>query len=71
MSQTITVKIGGMSCDHCAKTVREALEQLPYVVEVEVNRKKEWAVIQASAELDYALISQAVDEVGYEALGII
>lgn len=29
--ESVTVKIEGMSCDHCVRAVREALEQLPDV----------------------------------------
>ncbi len=35
-----TVSITGMSCGHCATTVREALEKVSGVSNVTVNQKK-------------------------------
>lgn len=65
MSQTVALKITGMTCQHCVKHTREALEKVPGVEQVEVSLEPGQAVIQGNAPID-ALI-QAVKDAGYEA----
>lgn len=39
------LKIGGMSCQHCVKTVTEAITELPGVRRAKVNLRKAEAVV--------------------------
>lgn len=55
-----TVKIEGMMCEGCVKSVKESLEKVPGVTNVEVNLKKGTATIQGDAD-DDALIRAVVD----------
>ncbi len=62
----IRLKIEGMTCEHCVKSVREALSKVPGVDEVaEINLKPGEAVIAGEPSID-ALLA-AVREEGYEA----
>lgn len=49
MSQTIILKIEGMSCGHCQMTVENALKAVPGVTEAKVNLAKKEAVVTGSA----------------------
>lgn len=65
MSESINLKISGMSCGHCQKSTHSALEAVAGVDSVEVNLEPGGAVITGSASAD-SLIS-AVVEAGFEA----
>ncbi|HJW08765.1 MAG TPA: cation transporter [Holophagaceae bacterium] len=60
-----TLKITGMTCGHCARSVTEALQAVPGVVKAEVSLPKGEARVEGAAELG-ALIA-AVKEEGYGA----
>jgi copper chaperone CopZ len=63
MSTTITVE--GMSCDHCEQTVEEALQDVPGVTDVTVDRETDQASVDGDAD-DTALVD-AVENAGYTA----
>ncbi len=65
MSDTIHLKITGMSCGHCQKNATKALEAVAGVESVEVNLEPGGAVITGTANSDSLII--AVVEAGYEA----
>ena len=55
-----TLKIEGMMCEGCVKSVKEALEKVPGITSVDVNLKKGTAVVQGDAD-DETLIKAVVD----------
>ena len=55
-----TLKIEGMMCEGCVKSVKEALEKVPGITSVDVNLKKGTAVVQGDVE-DETLIKAVVD----------
>ncbi len=62
----IHLKIEGMTCEHCAKSVREALAKIPGVEDVpEVSVERGEALVTGNADAE-ALIA-AVRGEGYEA----
>lgn len=60
MSKT-TLKIEGMMCEGCVKTVRTALENVGGVTSVDVNLKKGTAIVIHDGVSDESLISAVVD----------
>jgi uncharacterized membrane protein YraQ (UPF0718 family)/copper chaperone CopZ len=60
-----TLKISGMTCSHCERTVREALEDLPGIESVRVDLEKGAARV-AGEVLDAALLRRTVEELGYK-----
>lgn len=60
MSKT-TLKIEGMMCEGCVKTVKTALESIQGVTSVEINLKKGTAVVIHDGVSDTDLISAVVD----------
>jgi copper chaperone len=63
---TATLTIGGMSCQHCVRAVREALETVPGVTisRVEIGSAEvSFDPAQSSAEA----IAAAVSDAGYDA----
>ncbi|WP_135366656.1 heavy-metal-associated domain-containing protein [Halosimplex halophilum] len=63
MSETISVE--GMTCEHCERTVEEALEDVDGVSSAKADREAESATVEGDADTD-ALVS-AVDKAGYDA----
>lgn len=55
-----TLKIEGMMCEGCVKSVKDALEKVPGITSVDVNLKKGTAVVQGDAD-DETLIKAVVD----------
>ena len=63
------LKIGGMSCQHCVKTVTDALRELRGVRRAKVNLRKSEAVVHFDASLvTTANLTEAITAVGFEVL---
>jgi copper chaperone CopZ len=60
-----TLKIGGMTCDHCSATVTKALEKVSGVRSAQVDLANGEAVVTGAAAVQSLI--QAVKEEGYEA----
>ncbi len=56
-----TLKIEGMMCEGCAKSVKDGLEKVGGVQSVEVNLKKGTAAVVHEGASDEALIAAVVD----------
>lgn len=64
------VLIEGMSCNHCVHHVTEALSEIDGVSNVTVKLEEKQALIEVeNNSLDEA-IKFAIDEAGYEVVGI-
>jgi len=61
----IELKVSGMTCEHCERAVKQALEAVPGVTGVSVDRDAGRASVQGSADAP-ALVA-AVEEEGYGA----
>ncbi|OLS01979.1 copper chaperone CopZ [Tissierella creatinophila DSM 6911] len=64
------ILIEGMSCGHCVKHVSEALSELNGVSNVDVNLEAKTALFDATSDVQDKDIKFAIDEVGYEVVGI-
>lgn len=64
MSQAHDLRIRGMSCGHCVKAVKAALEQVPGVerADVEVGSAR----VLAEPGVDRDALAAALREAGYE-----
>jgi copper chaperone len=66
--ETMTLKVGGMSCGGCVKSVTGVLEALPGVAKAEVSLEKAEAVISYEAgKVGREQMVQAIDDAGFEA----
>jgi copper ion binding protein len=62
-----TLKIEGMSCEHCVQHVTEALKALGGVKSAKVNLKKKSAEVDHDESVSLEALKAAVSEAGYEA----
>jgi copper ion binding protein len=61
-----TLKISGMSCDHCVHHVTEALKGVPGVSTATVSLKDESAEVKHEDTVTLESLRAAVEEAGYE-----
>jgi copper chaperone len=62
-----TLKINGMTCEHCVKTVTEALSATDGVSDVKVNLKKGEATLRFDeSALTIEGLGKVITEAGYE-----
>ncbi|MBF6100155.1 heavy-metal-associated domain-containing protein [Nocardia cyriacigeorgica] len=66
MSNTTTVTVTGMTCGHCASSVREEVGKIDGVTSVGVDLASGLVTIDSAAPVDRDAIAAAVDEAGYE-----
>jgi mercuric reductase len=64
---TYTFHITGMTCDHCAKSIEEALAGMTGVMEAQVSYDEGTARIKTEAGVDSAMLIDAVQGVGFGA----
>lgn len=57
----VNLDIEGMSCMHCARTVKTALESVPGVLRADVNWERGKAVVEAE-EVEVDRLAEAVEE---------
>ena len=63
------ISVEGMSCGHCVKHVNEALVDLG-AKDVEVSLEKKLATAEISPEITDEAIKLAIEDAGYEVVGI-
>ncbi len=64
------ILIEGMTCGNCVRHATEALSELIGVSDVEVNLAGKFALIEASNDVKDEDIKLALDESGYDVVGI-
>jgi copper chaperone len=66
--KTTTIKIGGMSCDGCKKSVTRALTAVPGVGNAEVSLERAEATIAFDPEkVSKSALVEAVEDAGFSA----
>ncbi|MDX1611428.1 MAG: heavy metal-associated domain-containing protein [Candidatus Thermoplasmatota archaeon] len=66
-SEKIDVNVAGMTCEHCAQAVEDALGEVEGVKSVKVDLAKGRARVRAGDGTDQQALVEAVTEAGYEA----
>ena len=67
--QKTKLKIGGMSCQHCVKTVKDALTALEGVQRAKVNLRKGEAIVRFNElHVTPATLTDAITQAGFEVL---
>lgn len=65
-AHSVTIPVGGMSCQHCVASVVKALSALPGVAGVDVGLERGEAVVTGQ-NLDVAGLRAAIEELGFDA----
>ena len=65
MAETSTLKIDGMSCQHCVMRVRKAVDELPGVSQAEVSIGSA-RVTYDESKIKVADLERAIEKAGYK-----
>lgn len=63
-----TIKIGGMSCQHCVRAVTKALGSIEGIEDVQVDLEKGDASFSEKKPQEISIIKEAIKRAGYEVL---
>lgn len=61
-----TVKIKGMSCQHCVASVTKALSEIEEITDVQVNLEKGEATFNEQSPVSKNTIKDAIAKIGFE-----
>jgi copper chaperone len=61
-----TVKVKGMSCQHCVASVTKALSEIAGISDVQVNLEKGEATFKEQSQVDEQIIKDAIARIGFE-----
>ncbi|MDR2944352.1 MAG: cation transporter [Methanosarcinales archaeon] len=65
--ETVTFKVGGMTCGHCQRRVEDALKNVNGVIKAAVDLEKGEAAIEYDDfKTNSAALKKAVEDAGYE-----
>ena len=67
---TYEYRVTGMTCAHCEMSVREEVEQLAGVVDVQVDATTGRLVLTGTDPVEDAAVLAAVEEAGYSAVRV-
>jgi copper chaperone len=66
-ARELTVKIGGMTCEHCVQTIEEALIDVDGILAAEADLEKGEVFVQFDdSRLTLQAIHDTIEELGYE-----
>lgn len=61
-----TVKIKGMSCNHCVMAVTKALNEIAGVSDVQVDLARGEATFESQGTVDMQEVTKKIEQAGYE-----
>lgn len=65
------ITIDGMSCEHCAGAVKNAIEALENVKSAKVDLKKKTATVKLKNDVADDVLSAAVTEAGFTPISVL
>ena len=65
---TSVLHIEGMSCEHCTRHVKQALEDIEGVKKATVDLENQSATVEHAESIGMEALAAAVEEAGYEAV---
>jgi copper chaperone len=61
-----TIKVKGMSCQHCVMAVTKALKEIDGLTDIVVDLDKGQAAFSETKPVDIALVKDKIKKAGYE-----
>jgi copper chaperone len=69
MSVITNITVTGMTCGHCAASVKEEVGAIPGVTDVAVDVASGMVSTPSDSPVDSAAVNAAVEEAGYQVAG--
>ena len=66
-SNTLNLRIDGMSCNHCVNSIKSSLEKLPNINTIQIDLSTKLAIIDGN-NLNKKDISEIIENIGYKVL---
>jgi copper chaperone len=66
-----TIKVEGMSCEHCVQSVTKALESIPGLENIHVDLQKKQAQFTSQGPVSMDLVHAAIRKIGFESSDMI
>jgi len=64
--KSMTFRVQGMTCDHCARTVEKILHQIPDVMDARVSFEKRTGEVDFKKDVSFPFLREAVRQAGYD-----
>lgn len=64
----IKLKVGGMHCQSCAKSIKEAFAVIPGVKETVVDLDENSVIVQVDSGVEGNILKSKVEELGFDVL---
>ena len=64
--EELNIKVKGMHCEGCEKIIKNALEDIKGVKEVEADYKKGIVTVEAKAKIDDKTLEDTIEDLGFE-----
>ena len=61
-----TIKVKGMSCQHCVASVTKALSEIAGISDVQVSLEKGEATFKEQSPVDEQIVKEAIARIGFE-----
>ncbi len=61
-----TIKIKGMTCNHCVMAVNKALNEIEGIKDVKVDLQKGEAIFEEAKPVDMNIVRERIKKAGYE-----
>ncbi len=61
-----TIKVKGMSCQHCVGSVTKALSEIDGITDVQVNLEKGEAIFNEQSPVTGETVKDAISKIGFE-----
>jgi copper chaperone len=61
-----TIKVNGMTCQHCVAAVTKALQSIDGITNVKVDLEAGTATYDETAPVDTGAIRRAIEDAGYQ-----
>ncbi|AMW35273.1 heavy-metal-associated domain-containing protein [Haematospirillum jordaniae] len=62
----LTIKISGMTCSGCARTVEKAVMGIPGVTSARVDLSRQEVTLEAQETLQLSTVQKAVEQAGFD-----
>lgn len=63
---TITLQLDGLHCQHCVKSVENALKTLPTVANVQIDLSTQLAVIESQESMQTLI--ETIENIGFDVI---
>ena len=63
---TKTIKVKGMSCQHCVASVTKALSEVDGITDVQVSLEKGEATFKENSPVPDQILKDAITKIGFE-----